>query len=220
MRLVNNRKNDSIVEREIAKFLNDNLYSQKDIFKEFRRTDEKQEQVSGSDLILSTSDGKLKDVIVDEKVASRYANKVLNTFSLELSFIDRRGEERSGWFIDESKKTEYYLLGWINRAEIPYIEHKHQYDTNSITSENIKSMDWCLVSRKKLFSFLEEKGWTIDRMIMQTEKIRVNKCVATRDFIDDVSFRYSEKYIEKPINLMLQKKTYINLSDYHGRITV
>ena len=83
--MINNRSKDSNVEREIAKFLDEHLYSNKGIFKEFARTDGKEEQIKGSDLILSTSDRKLDRVVVDEKVASRYANTALNTFSLELS---------------------------------------------------------------------------------------------------------------------------------------
>ena len=86
--MISNRENDAHVEREIAKFLDEHLYSNKEIFKEFVRTDGRDEQISGSDLILSTSDGKLDRVVVDEKVAARYANTNLNSFALELSFID------------------------------------------------------------------------------------------------------------------------------------
>ena len=89
---INNRKNDSIVEREIAMFLDEKLYSNKTLFKEFARTDDKEEQISGSDVVLSTSDGVLYRKVIDEKVAARNANTDLNTFSLELSFIGKNGD--------------------------------------------------------------------------------------------------------------------------------
>ena len=218
--MINNRANDSNVEREIAKFLDYNLYSNKDLFKEFVRTDEKDEQINGSDLILSTSDGKLDRVVVDEKVAARFANTNLNSFALELSFIGRDGKRKSGWFTDYTKKTEYYLLGWINKADIPYDEENKRYDTNSITKDNIKSLDWVLVSRQKIMKFLEKKGWTLDRLALQDNKIRENGGVKTKEFINGVSFRYSDAYVEKPINILLQKESYIEISDYHGNIEI
>ena len=218
--MINNRANDSNVEREIAKFLDYNLYSNKDLFKEFVRTDEKDEQIKGSDLILSTSDGKLDRVVVDEKVAARFANTNLNSFALELSFIGRDGKRKSGWFTDYAKKTEYYLLGWINKADIPYDEENKRYDTNSITKDNIKSLDWALVSRQKIMKFLEKKGWTLDRLALQDNKIRENGGVKTKEFINGVSFRYSDAYVEKPINILLQKESYIEISDYHGNIEI
>lgn len=218
--MINNRANDSNVEREIAKFLDENLYSNKDLFKEFVRTDDKDEQISGSDLILSTSDGKLDRVVVDEKVAARFANTSLNSFALELSFIGRDGKRKSGWFTDYTKKTEYYLLGWINKADIPYDEEDKRYDTNSITKENIKNLDWVLVSRQKIMKFLEKKGWTLDRLALQDNKIRENGGVKTKEFINGVSFRYSDGYIEKPINILLERESYVGISDYHGTIEI
>ena len=216
---INNRKNDSIVEREIAKFLDEKLYSNKALFKEFARTDDKEEQISGSDVVLSTSDGVLYRKVVDEKVAARYANMGLNTFSLELSFIGKNGNRRSGWFIDNTKKTEYYLLGWIMRADIPKKDDgSDRYDTNTINQRNIKELDWALVSRQRIMDFLESKGWTLDKLALQDKKIRENGKVKTKEFIDDVSFRYSDAYVEKPINILLKKDTFMKLSHMHGTI--
>lgn len=215
---INNRKNDSKVEREIAKYLDEKLYSNNKIFSEFARTDDIDEQIHGSDVILSTSDNVLYRVVVDEKVASRYANVGLDTFSLELSFINKKGEKQCGWFLDSTKKTQYYLLGWINKADIPYNEKNDRYDTDSITKDNIQELEWALVSREKIQKFLEKKGWTLDKLARQDDKIRNNGGVATKEFLDGVSFRYSDAYIEKPINILLKKETYIELSDYNGII--
>lgn len=218
--MVNNRKNDMCVEREIASFLDTHLYSNKELFSEYARTDGREEQISGSDVVLSTSDGKLKRVVVDEKVASRYANRGLDTFSLELSFINRGGKRTCGWFIDESKKTEYYLFGWLNKADIPYIEDFNRYDTDKITKDNIKELDWALVEKKKIFNFLEDKGWTAEKLAKQDTRIRENGRVRTKEFIDGISFRYSDTYIEKPINILLKKDIYLKLSKMNGTIKI
>lgn len=216
--MISNRKNDSNVEREIAKFLDEKLYSNKALFSEFARTDTKDEQISGSDGILSTADGVLYRRVIDEKVASRYANVGLDTFSLELSFIDRNGKRKCGWFTDTSKKTEYYLLGWINKADIPYNNEHDRYDTDLITKDNIRELEWALVSRERIMKFLEERGWTLDKLALQDKKIRANEGVKTKEFINEVSFRYSGNYVERPINILLKKDTYIELSHLHGKI--
>ena len=216
----NNRKKDMAVEREIASFLDEHLYSNKDLFKEFARTDSYEEQIKGSDLILSSSDNKIYRAVVDEKVAARFANTSLNTFSLELSFIGKNHKKRCGWFLDYSKTTQYYMFGWIIKASIEYNQDKRRWDTDSITKNNIKELDWALVSREKIVKFLEKKGWTLDKLSEQDKIIRERGYIKTMDFINDVSFRYSDKYIEKPINILLKKQTYIDISDYHGKIVV
>ena len=216
--MINNRKNDMLVEREIAAFLDENLYSNAELFTEFARTDTLDEQISGSDLLLSTVSGKLKRSIVDEKVASRFANRNLETFSLELSFIGKNGKKRCGWLLDETKKTEYYLFGWILKADIPYIKEQKRFDTNKITKDNIKLLEWALVKRSDIVKFLEKQGWSLEKLSRQDEKIREQGEIKTKEFINEVSFRYSDAYIEKPINVLLKKETYINISTLHGLI--
>ena len=216
--MISNRKNDMVVEREIASFLNENLYSNEDLFIEFARTDELDEQISGSDLLLSTKDGRLNRSIVDEKVAAKYANINLNTFSLELSFIGRDGKKRCGWLLDNTKKTEYYLFGWILSADIPLIGEK-KYDTDKITKDNIKSLEWALVKKDDIINFLKDNGWTLEKLSRQDENIREKGFIKNYDFVDGVAFRYSKTILpEKPINVLLKKETYINISTLHGII--
>ena len=217
--MINNRKNDMMIERDIASFFDENLYSNKELFSEFARTDDYESQIKGSDLILSSSDGKLNKVVVDEKVGITRANTGLETFILELSFINKLGKKTCGWFLDTSKITDYYLFGWINKADIPYDESTKKWDTNKINKNNIKELEWALVSRKKIIKFLEDRGWTLEKLGRQDEKIREQGDVKTKAFIDEVSFRYSGNYIEKPVNILIKRETYIKLSDFHGIIS-
>ena len=216
--MINNRKNDMAVEREIAAFLDEYLYSKGGLFSEFTRTDTLDAQISGSDLLLSTVDGKLDKSIVDEKVASRYANTNLDTFSLELSFLGKNGKKRCGWLLDDTKKTEYYLFGWILEADIPYMEDKKRYNTNMINMSNIKRLQWALVKRSNIVKFLESKGWTLEKLAKQDEQIRNQGYIKTKEFIDGISFRYSNAYIEKPINVLLKRDTYLEISELNGII--
>ena len=214
------REKDQAAEREVAAFLDEHLYSKNDIFNEFIRTDDRDEQISGSDVLLSTSDGLLHRSVVDEKVAIRYANTNLQSFALEFSFINKIGKEMCGWFLDHTKKTDYYMFGWIPKADIPYDKEKKCWDVYSVNRYNIKEFDWALVSRKKIMKFLEENGWTLDKIVRQGQKIRENECTKTTDYVDNVSFRYSPKLFEKPINILLKKQTYFDLAEHSGKISL
>ena len=87
-----------------------------------------------------------------------------------------------------------------------------------MNKDNIKELEWALVSRKKLIKFLEDRGWTLEKLARQDEKIREQGDVKTKAFIDEVSFRYSGNYIERPVNILIKRETYIKLSDLHGII--
>jgi hypothetical protein len=76
------------------------------------------------------------------------------------------------------------------------------------------------VSREKISKFLDKKGWTLDKLVKQDDNIRQRGYTKTNDFVDDISFRYSDRYVEKPINILLRKQTYMDISDYHGKIIV
>ena len=134
------------------------------------------------------------------------------------TFIGKNGDKRCGWFVDYTKITDYYLFGWIKKADIPYDEEKGRYNTDAINKDNIKELDWALVKKKKIMKFLEKKGWTLDKLALQDKKIRENGGVRTKEFINDISFRYSDAYIEKPINILLKKETYMELAHLHGTI--
>ena len=79
---------------------------------------------------------------------------------------------------------------------------------------------WILLNPLSIICLVEERGWTLDKLAQQDQIIRERGYVKTFDFVDDVSFRYSGKYIERPINILLKKQTYMDLSEYHGTISV
>lgn len=211
-----NRKADMAVEREIAKFLDKHLWN---TVESFHRTDTLSEQISGSDLVVTEKKLNLNNAVIDEKVAARYANLMLDTFSLELSFINKRGIVQDGWLLDTKKKTELYLFGWIDKAELKQnLEGK--WITNDMHEESIKELEYCLVRRQDIIDYLEKRGWTLETLRKQDLNIRLRGFVKTFDFIDGVTFRYSKKYVEAPINILLKRDTYRELSVLQGKITI
>ena len=207
-----NRERDMFVEREIATFLDEHLYSQP-IFTKHERTDEKEQQISGSDIILTIPSLGVKDAIVDEKVISTYyyLPHSIPTFALELSFKKSNGKIAEGWFTDNDKTTEYYLMGWLNAT------------TDKFTRNDIKWFEYALVKRTDIFKWLEAQGLT--REVLRAKDADIRSTVTERGNIDkvygkDYWFSYSPQLGECPINLVIRKKVYLQFAVLHGEINL
>lgn len=217
---ISTRKDDYRVEREVAAFIDKNLYDDTNLFSSYRRTDSYNEQIKGSDVVLTTTDGLVTEGITDEKVAISRANLDLNTFSLELSFLNKANNEQDGWLIDETKETTHYMFGWIIKAVIPYNQARHRYEYHKIDRDNIKRLQWALVPRKAIMDYLLERGWTVDKLRNEAKEIRERGYVQSGA---NIRFFYSSDnpfMKEKPINILLTKETYLNLSVKNGIINV
>lgn len=198
------REYDEHCEKAMAQFLDEYFYKEIGFSWKERVTD-RERQIKGLDVILKRNG---VEYGIDEKAAIRYTNG-LNTFILELTFLDRGGKIRDGWFIDEKKVNDYYVFVWINKIDGELIENK----------DSFKDVDVALVSKEKIILHLESLGWDVDRLLLKAERIR--------DGIDDnfgnikkngCKFSYSEHLKEKPVNVLLFKETYINISEIHRRI--
>lgn len=213
------RKQDMNCEREVAAYLDEHLYSDHTVFTQYRRTDSLSEQLKGSDIVLTTSDGVLNDAITDEKVAISRANTNLNTFSLELSFLDKNNRLEQGWFLDSHKQTTHYLFGWILNADIPFNPSTAKYAYHKITRDNIHQLQYAIVKRSDVMDFLKSKGWTSDKIRRQDDAIRKRGYIINpHTFIDEVSFAFSPQLQEQPINILLRKQTYMRLATHKGII--
>jgi len=201
------------VEREVARFMDEHLYCQP-IFSRHDRTDDKDEQLKGSDIILSIPTLDIKDAIVDEKAMCNYyyMPKSLPTFALELSFYKNDNERIEGWLTDLNKVTEYYMLIWF---------HAKTYD---FKAEDITWLEYALVSRKKILDYLDKEcNLSIENLRKVDDFIRENvteKGAVGKDSNKDYWFFYSPQLGERPINLVIRKKLYLKLADLHGEFTL
>lgn len=195
------REYDEHCEKVMAQFLDEHFYKKIGYTWRERVTD-RERQVKGLDVILKRDD---KVYNIDEKAAIRYTNG-LNTFALELSFLNRKGNRVDGWLIDEKKVNDYFVFVWINKIEGELIENV----------DSFKEVEVALVSKEKIMIYLESLGWDVDKLLIKDERIR--------DGIDDnlgdirkngCKFSYSERLFEKPINILLPKQAYIKIADEH-----
>ena len=73
--------------------------------------------------------------------------------------------------------------------------------------------------KEKLYTYLETLGWTVDKLRIKNKQIREQKNINMGDIRKyGCKFSYSEQLKEKPINILLPKKTYIELADIYQNI--
>ena len=200
------REYDEHCEKMVSQFLDEHFYKLIPEIGNFERITDKAKQVKGVDVIINYND---KQTYVDEKAAVKYIK--LKTFALELSFLNRFGKLQTGWFLDEEKINDYYLFVWINELKGEEI----------VDISSIKEVDVALVKKEKLYDYLETLGWSVDKLRIKNKQIREQKNINMGDIRKyGCKFSYSEQLKEKPINILLPKKTYIELADIYKNITI
>ena len=140
--MANYRKDSELRNEDVR--LSDNIYSllDKKLYAtqttNFERVNDKTRQVKGVDVIFDIGE---KHYIADEKAAVRYRN--IKTFTLELSFINKKGEIQDGWLIDEHLINNSYVLVWIDNNE---------------SGEEFATV--ALVMKNNIRDYLNKLGWT------------------------------------------------------------
>lgn len=194
------RKYDETAEGIVCKFLDDKFYNRVELFD---RKNDINNQVDGID---TTFEFKGTSFLCDEKAAIRYVNKKLNTFAFELSFINKAGNRQEGWFLDNNKRTNSYLLCYINRA---------QYDSIS-SVEDILEAEVILVTRDKLIKFLDAKGWSKKLIKLKCDRIIHKEDRKFGDiYIDGVKFSYSDHLYEQPVNILISRYNLRKISEFN-----
>lgn len=191
------RKKDEKIESLNNKFLEKNFYNKTE---KYIRNTNKRLQILGIDSIF------IKDGIqfnCDEKVAAQYINKNLMTFAFELSFIDKNGDVRDGWFLDDSKLNDCYILCWLDKAKTD----------NPETIEDVIESEIILIYKKDIINYLNDINWNTKKLKIKTKKIR---CENDLNFgslnKNGIKFSFSEKLVEKPINLIISREVLRRIS--------
>lgn len=203
------RGRDMHVERVIAQYLDEHLYND-GRFTRHDRTDGREEQLSGSDIIISVPTLGIQNAIVDEKAITHYMIRQIPTFALELSFLSQSGNIVEGWLTDTDKVTEYYLMMWP-LATKPW----------NVEIEDIKSIDYMLVKRSDILQWLATQGYTVDKL--KEKAVIIRNTINENGAIDKVNgrdywFYLTTKLAECPINVVIRKKIYESLAIMKGTI--
>jgi hypothetical protein len=185
------RKQDEKMEKIVAKFLDETFYHEDTSV--FVRNTNKELQIRGVDTIFTLNG---TTYVCDEKSTAQYRD--INTFTLELSFIDIYDHPSIGWLIDDDNVNNSYLLAWLDSDKV----------------------EVALVEKNTVLKHLESLGWTKERLFRKQEKIREAfdhgrfEPLGNLDR-DGLKFHYSTNLVERPINVMLFRDTYRQLSVFN-----
>ena len=150
------------------------------------------------------------DGICDEKAASAYwhMERSIKTFSLEVSSF-QHGKLRDGWIINDSLDTTHYLFCWLSATK------------RWFGKDDIKWLEYALVRKADLIEYLESEGLTKEHIIKNRDWILKNvheKGAVGKNKHKDFYFYYSPQFVERPVNIIVKKDVYLNLSLLHGEI--
>lgn len=204
---ISNRRNEDVSQSElVSSFLDKYFYP---TLNGFQRIDNPNLQYAGIDVVFAVNN---KFYQCDEKAAIRYINKDLQTFSLELSFINRSLKLMDGWLLSDKELNNSFLFVWITKAK-----------NDLLTSiDDIEEMDVALVDKHSIINHLNKIGLSKKHLYRKINLIRQYNNVGKQPPIEEsgCKFYYSKFLAEKPINILLKKETLIELSDLSRKIKV
>lgn len=197
-------------EQVLGAYLDEYFYPRTNI-KQFLREHDMPHQRVGIDVRFNANN---QEFLVDEKgYLSR--ETIQDTFVLELSFKDPRGNRVEGWFYSPDKQTTHYLLCWADRDNINIYRDRLKVD-------NLHRVELMLVDRAVLQNYLSEKYGINRQYIKENQKDLYDKLQKSPINLPKSESRYmlSNQLREEPINIVMPKEEYLKSNAVLARYMV
>lgn len=162
-------------------------------------------QKKGIDVMIARYEGRY--IYVDEKTAFTWCNTGLDTFFLELSFINRYNERMKGWLLNDSLLTDVYAFAWLDLVDTEkagYITNRNKYlvvksyfdEANGILKilfreKNTDKTKWVRIGfddianveiyfcpKKSILNFCRRNGLTDEEMEFVSNPTNIERCRA------------------------------------------
>ncbi len=174
-------------EKQLAAYL-DVCYADSLKYYSFQRMLDVRSQKQGVDLYFKHHVSG-KTYAVDEKAQLDYVNEDLPTFAFELSYV-KNGKEKTGWLLDDTKKTEFYAL-----VTALFLDDQ-EYSSCKIT----------IVSRKKLLEKLSDLGLDMNYLKNHRDAASHGRILLKQlnPKKEGYLFFSSKNKAERPLNLILK----------------
>lgn len=210
------RKEDVRIADLISEFLDKHFYPK--YVTNFERVTDKKRQCEGIDVIFDING---KRYLCDEKNGGSRINTNLRTFSLELSFIDRSGSRRTGWFLNKHNINDSYLFIWTDKAD----------SDKPVSIDEIHNVEVALVQKAKIKEYLKESAGLDELTILAMDESIVNhpdtmshalisENSGKRKYsINGVTVCHSTQLYEQPLNIILPREIYRKIADLNVVIT-
>lgn len=197
------RNKDEKDEIIVAKYLDTYFYPTWTI--STTRNTDKDTQIGGLDITIVDNSG--KTITIDEKAATRWIGRTLQTFSHEINSINVNGEEYDGWLLDFNSTSDYLLEVWIDDAK----------DTSLNDYTDITDITIALVPKTNIWSYLKKNHISSVKLKDIGNELRERKWYYT--WYNGFKITCQQNQQEHAANILIPRDTIINeLSEYAVKI--
>lgn len=162
------------------------------------RNKNKELQIQGLDVTVTGTNG--YNYTIDEKAATRWVGRNLQTFAHEISSVNVKGEIYDGWLLDFHSASQFLVEVWIDAVNT----------TDGILYDytNIKDATVVMIYKPDLFHYLGSKGIRSNKLKEIAECIR-NHGVPSWNF-NGFKITCQQKCQERAANILIPRDTLIN----------
>lgn len=200
------RKKDETDEKIVAEYLDAYFYPT--FSTTLARCTDKELQIAGLDITVEDENWNI--LTIDEKAATRYAGKELQTFAHEVSSINTAGYEYDGWLLDFHSASDYLVEVWIDEVTT----------SNNVlyNYSDIKSATVILVKKKDVWSYL--KGNKVSSRELKKLGKKMRRYGWRSYFYNNFIVTCQQGRKEMAVNILIPREVLVNqLATYAVNIT-
>lgn len=190
------RTRDAHDEKIVGEFLDTYFYPT--FSTTITRNTDKATQIQGLDITVTGLDG--FDYTIDEKAATRWIGRNLQTFAHEISSINVAGETYDGWLLDFHSASKFLVEVWIDNVNST---DGRLHDYTNITDATI-----VLVYKNDLYDYLKKKGIT-SRKLKEIGQCLRNHDLSSWNF-NGFKITCQQNCQERAANILIPRDTLIN----------
>lgn len=197
------RTKDERDEKIVAKYLDTYFYPTFTVTT--TRNTDKATQIAGLDVTVTDSEG--YNYTIDEKAATNWVGRNLQTFAHEVSSVNVSGITYDGWLLDFKSASDYLVEVWVDDAKDTMLT-----DYTDITDTTI-----ALIKKQDLWNYLKRKNISSIKLKELGEKLR--NFNMPYEYYNGFKVTQQMNYQEHAVNILIPRDTLINtISQYAVRI--
>lgn len=197
------RTKDERDEKIVAKYLDTYFYPTFTVTT--TRNTDKATQIAGLDVTVTDSEG--YNYTIDEKAATHWVGRNLQTFAHEVSSVNVSGITYDGWLLDFQSASDYLVEVWVDDAK----------DTILTDYTDITDITIALIKKQDLWNYLKHKNISSIKLKELGEKLR--NFNMSYEYYNGFKVTQQMNYQEHAVNILIPRDTLINtISQYAVRI--
>ena len=197
------RTKDERDEKIVAKYLDTYFYPTFTVTT--TRNTDKATQIAGLDVTVTDSEG--YNYTIDEKAATHWVGRNLQTFAHEVSSVNVSGITYDGWLLDFQSASDYLVEVWVDDAK----------DTILTDYTDITDITIALIKKQDLWNYLKHKNISTIKLKELGEKLR--NLNMSYEYYNGFKVTQQMNYQEHAVNILIPRDTLINtISQYAVRI--